>query len=430
MVGIRGIAPRRVALVTAIVAAVIMGDSMIYNVLPANVSSFGVSVGLVGVLLSANRVVRLAANPLAAWVVERYGTSAPLMVSALVAIGTTALLGVAKGFALLLLARLLWGVCFSVFRISGYLIVLEESSDGSRGRLLGFFSGGQRLGSLVGVLLGGILFDVIGRSSSFLVIAALGFLSMPAALALGRHTDSATGPDSSDANKGSQEPWAEDLTGVRRLMWDLLVSRVPESAGRIRMRLLAVNFTFFSVHLVMSGLLVATLGFYLNQRLGEEATVLGVVLGIATVNGLLLATRWASDVGSPYLGYMGDRWGQERIFVGAAPVCVITLLLLASDGPLWLTLPWLPLTFLAMASAITALTAMAGSLSPAHRRAQVMSRFATWQDLGSALGPLLAFAVLSSVAPEPVYLGGAVFLAAALGFFVAVFRPRLVATRT
>ena len=50
---------------------------MIYNVLPANVSAFGVAVGLVGVLLSANRFVRLASNPLAAYLLERFGASAP-----------------------------------------------------------------------------------------------------------------------------------------------------------------------------------------------------------------------------------------------------------------------------------------------------------------------------------------------------------------
>ena len=51
-----GFAPGRVFVVTAIVGAVIMGDSMIYAVLPSNVSAFGVSAGLVGVLLSANQV--------------------------------------------------------------------------------------------------------------------------------------------------------------------------------------------------------------------------------------------------------------------------------------------------------------------------------------------------------------------------------------
>ena len=51
---------------TMIMGAVILGDSMIYNVLPTGVESFGVSVSLVGVLLSANRVVRFVSNTVAA----------------------------------------------------------------------------------------------------------------------------------------------------------------------------------------------------------------------------------------------------------------------------------------------------------------------------------------------------------------------------
>ena len=43
-----GLAPPRVLTITAIVAAVIMGDSMMYAVLPTNVSAFAVSAGLVG----------------------------------------------------------------------------------------------------------------------------------------------------------------------------------------------------------------------------------------------------------------------------------------------------------------------------------------------------------------------------------------------
>ena len=171
-------------MITIIVATVIMGDAMIYNVLPSNVSAFGVAVGLVGVLLSANRFVRLASNPLAAYLLERFGTSRPVLASMVVAVGTTVLLGVAKGFVLLLLARVLWGVSFSILRLTGYLVVLEEGEDGGRGRLMGVFSGGIRIGSLVGVLLGGILFDILGRGPSFLIIAAIGLLSIPAFLKL------------------------------------------------------------------------------------------------------------------------------------------------------------------------------------------------------------------------------------------------------
>lgn len=63
-------APSRVLGMTMILSAAILGDSMIYNVLPTGVDFSGVSVALVGVLLSANRIVWFVSKTLAAWVLE------------------------------------------------------------------------------------------------------------------------------------------------------------------------------------------------------------------------------------------------------------------------------------------------------------------------------------------------------------------------
>ena len=145
-----GMAPGRVLAVTAIVGAVIMGDSMIYAVLPSSVSAFGVSAGLVGVLLSANRFVRLASNPLADRLFKRFGVERPLALAVVLSIGTTAAYGFGPGFAVLLLTRLLWGLCYSILRLGGYVTVLEEGRERDRARLMGMFSGGQRAGSIVG----------------------------------------------------------------------------------------------------------------------------------------------------------------------------------------------------------------------------------------------------------------------------------------
>ena len=422
LIAIRRVAPRRVVLITGVVAAVIMGDSMIYNVIPSNVSTFGVSLGLVGVLLSANRVVRLASNLLAPWVVQRFGISKPVLVSAVLSIGTTAIFGVAHGFAALLAARIVWGACYSLMRLGGYLVVLEESSDRTRGRSMGFFGGGQRMGSFVGVLLGGILFDAFGRTTSFLAIAGLGFLGLPASLALIRNPDSRVATEIQTRELESYTLKDAHKCGRIRL-WDLMISPVPELKGHQRQQLLAVNFAFFSFHLVMSGTLVATLGFYLSQRLEEDITIAGIVLGVATINGFLLATRWMFDVASPYLGYLGDRVGQQKIPLFALPICAGALFLMAFKASLWLTLSWLPFAFVASAASYTSLSVLAGGLSPAYRRAQVMSRHATWQDVGSASGPLLSYAVLVYLSLELVYLVGALFMLLALGFVATSFRP-------
>ena len=422
------LAPRRVLLVTTIVGAVIMGDSMLYNVLPSQVAAFGVPTGLVGVLLSANRFVRIASNPMAAWIFDRFGLDRPLLFVVILSVGTTVAYGAGEGFAVLLIARILWGVCYSLLRLGGYLVVLEASGEGNRGRMMGFFSGGQRAGSVVGVLLGGLLFDITGRATSFFIVAGLGLLSLPLPLALSRGESAAAEvAQTDDMEKEDTGQAAHDSAKGRSRIWDLLVSPVPELDTRRLHQLLAADITFFSFHLVLNGVLVATLGFYLNQELGDGVTVAGVLIGVATLNGALLATDWIATMFAPFLGHLSDKFGRVRVLLFAAPICLTGLVLLAYPVLLWLTLLWLPLAFVATAASLTSLDALVGGLAPLHRRAQVMSRYASWQDAGSAIGPLLAYAVISFLSMTVIYAAGAILMVVAYALFVAAFR-RTIAT--
>ena len=449
---LRRLAPRRVVLVTAVLAAAIMGDSMLYNVLPSRVDAFGVSVGLVGVLLSANRIVRLASNQVAAWLIERIGMRGPLLASVLLAVGATLTYGTAPWFSVLLLARMVWGMAFSVFRLSGYLVVLEESVDGSRGRLMGFFTSGMRVGSIIGVLLGGLLFDLTGRTSSFLIIAAMGLLGLPAAIALvpgSRRSADGQAVASAKPYRISSQPAGTATSGfssrsdhttaydeslsrfapLSKRIWDVLISRAPELSFRERRMILSASFTYFSFQLVMNGVLISSLGYFLNQRLGAGAAVGGIMIGIATLNGMLISTRWISGLSAPYFGHIGDRYGRTRILAVSLPICLVALLLLAFSPSFWLIVAWLPLAFAAPAASITALDSLVGGLAPEGRRAQIMSRYATWQDTGSALGPLIAFAVLGFTTLTFVYVGGAILLAVAFAVFVGNVRTGRVAVQ-
>ena len=324
------------------------------------------------------------------------------------------MLGMAKGFALLLLARLLWGVSFSILRLTGYLVVLEEAEDGGRGRLMGVFSGGIRVGSMVAVLLGGILFDMLGRGPSFLVIAAIGLMSIPAFLALVPGLRQGDVVEVETEGGVHQKSEASTEEGVGQRLWNQVVPSMPGMDAGQRFKLLAAYFTTFSFYLVMGGVLISTLGFYLRERLGDEVSVAGLVIGIATLNGLLLAVRLMTDVAGPLLGYLGDRVGHERIPVVAIPTCVAALLLMAFNAPALWAFVWLPVAFVGVTAAMLSLNAAVGGMAPVHRRPQVMSRLASWQDLGFASGPLLAYAALGSVSLTIIYVVGACILLTAL----------------
>ena len=419
-----GLAPGRVLTVTAIAGAVIMGDSMIYAVLPSNISSFAVSAGLVGVLLSANRFVRLVSNPLADRLFRRFGMERPLALAVVLSIGTTLAYGIGPGFAVLLIARILWGLCYSILRLGGYVTVLEDGREGDRARLMGLSSGGQRAGSIVGVLLGGILFDLTGRLASFSIVAGLGLVALPLVFGIVKRpsptrSDKAAISISIPMRADAREEDGSFLQGM-------LLGRTSRERDGKTVRLLALFLNSFVFYFALGGIVVSTLGFFLSEVLGEDgASVGGWMIGTATLNGALLATNWIAALGGPILGLFGDRIGRERIILIATPLSICMVLLLAFPGNLALTLLWLPVGFISAATVGASSDALAGDMAPRDRRSTVMSRYATWQDLGSATGPLLGYLALGFASLTWVYAVNACLMGISMLIFAVVFRERV-----
>ncbi|MDE7063991.1 MAG: MFS transporter, partial [Desulfovibrionaceae bacterium] len=68
----RNQASRQVAMISLITAACLIGDSMLYIVLPVHFAAAGLdSLWEVGIILSANRLVRLPLNPAVGWLYQR-----------------------------------------------------------------------------------------------------------------------------------------------------------------------------------------------------------------------------------------------------------------------------------------------------------------------------------------------------------------------
>ena len=421
-----GLAPRRVLTVTAIAGAVIMGDSMIYAVLPSNISSFAVSAGLVGVLLSANRFVRLVSNPLADRLFRRFGMERPLALAVVLSIVTTLAYGIGPGFAVLLIARILWGLCYSILRLGGYVTVLEDGRERDRARLMGLSSGGQRAGSIVGVLLGGILFDLTGRLASFSIVAGLGLVALP--LVFGIVKRPATGHSDRPAISSLMPERLEKPEEEGSFLQGMLLGRTSRERDGKTVRLLALFLNSFVFYFALGGIVISTLGFFLSEVLGEDGASLGGwMIGTATLNGVLLATNWIAALGGPILGLFGDRIGRERIILIATPLSICMVLLLAFPGNLALTLLWLPAGFISAATVGASSDALAGDLAPRDRRSTVMSRYATWQDLGSATGPLLGYLALGFASLTWVYAVNACLMGISVLIFAVVFRERVLA---
>jgi MFS family permease len=77
--------------------------------------------------------------------------------------------------------------------------------------------------------------------------------------------------------------------------------------------------------------------------------------------------------------------------------------------------------FVAATALTVGLSATAGDLAPPERRSAVMSSYATFLDLGSAIGPLIGLSFASLATLRGLYGGAAVLLLLAAVLFRIAF---------
>ncbi len=397
---LRSIAPLPVAAAAGAVAASLLGDQMLYVVMSARPDAWGLSAAAVGVLLSANRFVRLASNPLAAVAVHRYGWRRPFASAMVLAVIVTLIYGWATAFWVLLLARMGWGIAWSALRLGGQWTVLDAATDDNRGLLMGSYSAITRMGGLGGAVLGGVLSDVIGHEWTLTIFAvAIGL----AGIAWYRAT----------REVAATEPIPVSASGASGGLREVL--RDP--------RLLVTSASGLLVGLVFAGLIGASLGFLLREQYGEEISLGTAMIGVASFTGLLIGLRGLLNiVTAPLAGALSDRIGRVRGTTGALIIAALGTAALAVTSSVWVLIIVVIVTFAASTAALVQLQTAAGDLASTDRRAAVLSTYATFQDLGAAIGPLLGLSWGSLGALQAMLLICAALLFANAFVFRAVMQ--------
>jgi MFS family permease len=136
----------------------------------------------------------------------------------------------------------------------------------------------------------------------------------------------------------------------------------------------------------------------LTGRLVAEriASILPPSLGVTGLTGLLLGFRsFGALILSPLAGLAGDRFGR----VSLLSVVVILQAGFIAGIAFFRTWPLLVVCLLLQFAAgiviYLLISTIAGDLAPESTRALHMSRFSTFHDLGTSLGPVLGFAIYS-----------------------------------
>jgi predicted MFS family arabinose efflux permease len=377
--------PRPVLLVSAATAASLLGDQVLYSVLPVYYASLGLAPIQVGILLSANRWVRLATNHLAHVLTERIASHRTVFVGAF-ALGvlTTAAYTVTGSFAVLLGARVAWGLAWSFIRHLGVLHIMSETPATSAGRTMGYYNGISRLGSVLGLFGGALLVDLLGFAPALWLLAGASAVSVPLAGAsmAGAHRFAAPLPEARGSARGPRTFWV--------LAW------IMGAVG--------------------PGFVMSTLGAAFSARV--EPGTWGV--SAATLTGALLALRFGLDgLAAPWLGGLTDRFGVRFAAAGFYAVGGVALLLGSRSGAA-LTIAAFVLVFFVCGTALQAgISGTASRFGSAY-----FSRYVTAADFGSACGPLFGWLALDWLGQETagLLIGGALYVTASVAVALA---PRL-----
>jgi len=390
--------PRRITVVSLAVATSLLGDSALYTIIPIHAERLGIRLALVGVLLSANRFVRLISNSWAGRVHDRLHSPWPFVMALGIGACITAVYGLFLGFWIFFACRLLWGICWSFLRLEGYSSIIAESPPESRGKLIGTYKSIITLGFMAGGTLGGILTDTIGYRKCMLYFA--GFSLLGAFALFLEQLRSNRAEQSTAADVEQSQPLENSIPNGQS-------AQSPE-----RWILYLMGFT----NILVSGSVIgSTLGRLLKIRFGMSIPFWRTSIGTASVTGVLsFIRRTISLLLAPVLGHLTDRVGRRFVLVFGLAINIIALLCLATQRSfLLISLSSIGCS-IAYISISVSLDASIVDMASEHRPGQLVSRYVTFTDLGSACGPLISYLLLSvQVGIEWIYVGGLIFLVAA-----------------
>ncbi|RXI98372.1 MFS transporter [Anaerobacillus alkaliphilus] len=378
-----------VALVTAIC---LLGDSMLYIALPIYYKEVGLqSLWEVGLILSLNRLIRIPINPFVGWVYRKISLKLGLIISVILAVITTVGYGIGHGLFIWIILRCLWGISWSFLRLGGMFTVIEYATDENRGRLMGLYNGLYRLGSLFGMLLGGILVSIYGFSFVSICFGLLMIASFPLISWLVPSVNS------------------EKVMGVPYI--DSLKSLVTK-------QVMLVIVSGLLLALIIQGMFVSTLSLVMQELFTNEINIIGFTLGITALAGIIQGVRWAWE---PFVamrfGQLSDgNKGRLPLFIFFLMTGAISFSLLPVGMPMPI---WISITFLFMFSSTiltTLIDAIAADVGKKSDLNVVMTYYTVFLDFGAALGPILAYFIIGyqNGLFLSFFLGGSVLVILAL----------------
>jgi MFS family permease len=397
---------RTIALAT--IAGVVFGGvatGVAFPTLPLLGDILGISAIMLGVILSANRFTRLPLNAPAGNVIDRLGARKPMivglfaqalapfgyvlgMVTPAVDVATVPGIGpVSAPGVVFLVSRMCWGVGSAFVFIGAFAIISHVTTHRNRGRWLGYMRGGQSLGFPSGLVLGGVLADLVSPTIAFLTAGILALLAgLVAGIVL---------PD--------VRPESEERARLRD---------IPRMIGRQPL-IFPMGLGNLTIRFMFGGILLASVAQYADAY-GMELSVLTA----AGISGAVLAFGVISAGAATVIsGRVSDRISNRIVVtIPAFASLALGLFVLAQFPRIEFLFLACGLMGLGTGGIGPALLALVGDMTPGPELGRMGGAYNFMGDLGLTAGPLVALPLVSAHGYQVVYLacGLAVVLAALL----------------
>ncbi len=344
-------------------AGALPGDTLLYLLLPMFAGDFGISLMEAGVLLAANRIIRIVGYGYVQRFYARRGDALTCGLAVSAAVVCALGYGLLSGLWLLLGLRLLWGLSFAALNLSTQTMAtaLAEGASRRSGRSRALIS----LGPAIMLPLGALLAEHFGPRVIFFILAGLALAALPIVRGL------------------PSEPHL-----------------VPTASRRIRLPG-SLDMWSFLEGFTLDGLFIIGLS-YMARDLMPGGAVMAA--------GLLMALRYVGEIVlSPLGGAMAERFGAERLLVVFTLLTCVALLGFGA-GFLW---PCATAIVVLRALQLPLLPPIVARRSPGPQRVQALAARAVWRDIGAGAGPLAAGFLLPVVPSIWLYGISAAFLALA-----------------
>lgn len=334
----------------------LMGDAFLYSFLPVNALSVQLPLIWVGTILSINRFTRILLNPVILWVFGRIGFRLPTIIAAFTAVIATAGYGCGLGVTVLIFLRILWGISYSILRVSALTYAMDYPR---KGLALGVSQSIIECGPLLALMTGPFFLELTSPMLTFMIVACLSVPGIYFAFRL-----------------EEREQKIVYRTGLK-LSFPSVFNRLAFLSA-------------FSVE----GMLVVLIGILLMRSYPHWPAVEITIITAA----FLIFRRVCSLLISPFSGWLADQYGLFKIYSGSI-VLICSGLLLASGGFVFAGII-VVFTFYNINSSLAAGGASQGSANIAH----AVSQNATFRDAGSAFGALAGGFLLAFVHLELIFV--------------------------